>query len=156
MRFFAQLTSTNDTVFEAALKNFYSPDVQARSELPLPPTMQRILTSLSPSDVATSLNLTRDAFGELVQGLRTQLSERQLIKEIFVVATPADPTNQTGALSSTHVLSAVQDGQQVVVTIASLLRIEWIQDEADNQGGRREVVTEALITNMAPYQSDEA
>jgi hypothetical protein len=118
--------------------------------------MQRILTSLSPSDVATSSNLTRDAFGELVQGLRTQLSERQLIKEIFVVATPADPTNQTGALSATHVLSAVQDGQQVVVTIASLLRIEWIQDEADDQGGRREIVTEALITNMAPYQSDEA
>ncbi|KAJ7817480.1 hypothetical protein B0H13DRAFT_2457510 [Mycena leptocephala] len=134
---FAQLTSTNDTVFEAALNNFYSPDVQA-------------------SDVATSSNLTRDAFGELVQGLRTQLFERQLIKEIFVVATPADPTNQTGALSATHVLSAVQDGQQVVVTIASLLRIEWIQDEADDQGGRREVVTEALITNMAPYQSDEA
>ncbi|KAJ7926897.1 hypothetical protein B0H13DRAFT_2313148 [Mycena leptocephala] len=133
---FAQLTSTNDTLFETALNNFYSPDVQA-------------------SDVATSSNLTRDAFGELVQGLRTQLSERQLIKETFVVATPADPTNQTGALSATHILSAVQDGQQVVVTIASLLRIEWIQEEADDQGGRREVVTEALITNMAPYQSDE-
>jgi phosphoribulokinase len=52
-------------------------------------------------------------------------------------------------------LSAVQDGQQVVVTIASLLRIEWIQ-AADDRGGQREVVTEALITNMAPYQSDEA
>jgi hypothetical protein len=37
---FAQLTSTNDTVFEAALNNFYSPLVQARSELPLPPTTQ--------------------------------------------------------------------------------------------------------------------
>ncbi|KAJ7872955.1 hypothetical protein B0H13DRAFT_2553008, partial [Mycena leptocephala] len=132
---FAQLTSTNDTVFEAALNNFYSPLVQA-------------------SDVATSSNLTRTAFGELVQGLRTQLSERQLIKEIFVVATPADPTNRTGALSATHVLSAVQDGQQVIVTIASLLRIEWIQEEGDDQGGRREVVTEALITNAAPYQSD--
>jgi hypothetical protein len=43
---FAQLTSTNDTVFEAALNNFYSPDLQARSELPLCPTSGRILTSL--------------------------------------------------------------------------------------------------------------
>jgi hypothetical protein len=50
----------------------------------------------------------------------------------------------------------VQDGQQVIITIASLLRIEWIQEEADDQGGRREVVTESLITNAAPYQSDEA
>ncbi|KAJ7262559.1 hypothetical protein C8J57DRAFT_1471140, partial [Mycena rebaudengoi] len=102
---FAQLTSINDTVFEAALHNFYSPHVQA-------------------SEVATSSNLTRAAFGELVQGLRTQLSQRQLIREIFVVATPADPTNRTGALAATHVFSAVQDGQQVVVTIASLLRIQ--------------------------------
>ncbi|KAJ7245770.1 hypothetical protein C8J57DRAFT_1476338, partial [Mycena rebaudengoi] len=102
---FAQLTSTNDTVFEAALNNFYSPHVQA-------------------SEVATSSNLTRAAFGELVQGLRTQLSQRQLIREIFVVDTPADPTNRMGALAATHVFSAVQDGQQVVVTIASLLRIQ--------------------------------
>ncbi|KAJ7339100.1 hypothetical protein DFH08DRAFT_964143 [Mycena albidolilacea] len=134
---FAQLTSTNDTVFEAALNNFYSPDLQA-------------------SDVATSSNLTRAAFGELVRGLRTELSERQLIKETFAVATPADPTNQTGAIAATHVLRAVQDEQQVVVTIASLLRIEWVQDEAYDQEGHREVVTEALITNAVPYQSDEA
>jgi hypothetical protein len=108
------------------------------------------------SDVATSSNLTRAAFGELVRGLRTQLSERQLIKETFAVATPADPTNQTGAIAATHVLSAVQDEQQVVVTIASLLRIEWVQDEAYDQEGHREVVTEALITSAVPYQSDEA
>ncbi|KAJ6559731.1 hypothetical protein B0H19DRAFT_1069460 [Mycena capillaripes] len=133
---FAQLTSTNDTVSEAALHNFYSPNVQA-------------------SDVASSSNLTRAAFGELVQGLRAELSQRQLIREIFVVATPADPTNQTGAVAATHVFSAVQDEQQVVVTIASLLRIEWVQDEAYDQGGRREVVAEALITNAVPYQSDE-
>jgi hypothetical protein len=50
----------------------------------------------------------------------------------------------------------VQDGQQVIVTIASLLRIAWIQEEADDQGGHRKVVTESLITNAAPYQSDEA
>ncbi|KAJ6545142.1 hypothetical protein B0H19DRAFT_1167046, partial [Mycena capillaripes] len=132
---FAQLTSTNETVFEAALNNFYSPKVQA-------------------SDVATSSNLTRAAFGELVQGLRADLSQRQLIREIFVVATPADPTNRTGAIAATHVFSAVQEAQQVVVTIASLLRIEWVQDEAYDQEGRREIVTEALITNMVPYQSD--
>ncbi|KAJ7248307.1 hypothetical protein C8J57DRAFT_1522297 [Mycena rebaudengoi] len=152
---FAQLTSTNDTVFEAALHNFYSPHVQARLELPLPATMLRILTSPSPSEVATSSNLTCAAFGELVQGLRTKLSQRQLIREIFVVDTPADPTNRTGAVAATHVFSAVQDGQQVVVTIASLLRIQWVQDETYDQGGRREIVTEVLITSAAPYQGDE-
>ncbi|KAJ7120849.1 hypothetical protein C8R44DRAFT_920335 [Mycena epipterygia] len=134
---FAQLTSTNDTVSEAALLEFYSPDLQA-------------------SDVVTGSNLTRAAFGELVEGLRAQLSDRELIKEIFVVATPADPTNRTGAISATHVFSAVQDGQQVVVTIASLLRINWVQEERDDLGGRREVVTEALITNAAPYQSESS
>ncbi|KAJ6492086.1 hypothetical protein C8R45DRAFT_928392 [Mycena sanguinolenta] len=151
---FAQLISTNDTVFEAALQNFYSPDVQAMLELPLLATIHRILTSPFPSDVATSSNLTRAAFGDLVQGLRTQLTQRQLISEIFVVATPADPTNQTGALAATHVFSAAQDGQQVVVTIASLLRIEWVQDEVYDDRGHREIVTEALITNTAPYQGD--
>ncbi|KAJ7364521.1 hypothetical protein DFH08DRAFT_950089 [Mycena albidolilacea] len=110
---FVQLTLINDTVFEAALNNFYSLDLQA-------------------SDVVTSLNLTHAAFGELVQGLCTELSERQLIEENFV------------------------DGQQVVVTIASLLHIKWIQDEAYNQEGHREVVTEVLITNGVAYQSDEA
>ncbi|KAJ6492083.1 hypothetical protein C8R45DRAFT_1212923, partial [Mycena sanguinolenta] len=103
---FAQLISTNDTVSDAALQTFYSPDVQA-------------------IDVATSSNLTRAAFGDLVQSFRAQLSQRQVISEIFVIATPADPTNRTGALAATHVFSAVQDGQQVAVTIASLLRIEW-------------------------------
>ncbi|KAJ7815331.1 hypothetical protein B0H14DRAFT_2603526 [Mycena olivaceomarginata] len=100
------LTSTNDTVFEAALNNFYSADLQAR--------------------------------------------------KLSLLPRPADPTNQTGAIAATHVLSAVQDEQQVVVTIASLLRIEWVQGEAYDQEGHREVVTEALITNAVPYQSDEA
>ncbi|KAF8192232.1 hypothetical protein K438DRAFT_1762232 [Mycena galopus ATCC 62051] len=123
---FAQLTSTNDTVSQAALNNFYSPDFLG-------------------SDVASTTNLTRADFGEVVQGLRAQLSQRQLIGETFAVATPADPTNRTGALAATHVLSAVQDGQQVVATIVSLLRIEWIQDEAYDQGGRREISWEKTV-----------
>ncbi|KAJ7625201.1 hypothetical protein B0H17DRAFT_1151219 [Mycena rosella] len=140
------LTSTNDTVSEAALLRFYSPDVQATLEFPF---------FCGTIDVATSSNLTRAAFGDLVQGLRTQFPQRQLIKEIFVVATPADPTNRTGAIMATHILSAVQDGQQLVLTVASLLRINWVQNEAWDQGGRRQVVTEALITNIVPYQGDE-
>lgn len=56
---------------------------------------------------------------------------------------------------ATHILSAVQDGQQLVLTVASLLRINWVQNEAWDQGGRRQVVTEALITNIVPYQGDE-
>ncbi|KAJ6468180.1 hypothetical protein DFH09DRAFT_1481849 [Mycena vulgaris] len=128
---FAQLTSTNDTVSEAAVLRFYSPDVQA-------------------TDVATSSKLNCTAFGELVQGLRTQFPQRQLTNEIFVIATPADPTNRTGAVLATHILSAVQDGQQLVVTIASLIRVNWVQDEAWDQGGRRQIVTEALIPNIVP------
>ncbi|KAJ6484305.1 hypothetical protein DFH09DRAFT_1340074 [Mycena vulgaris] len=132
---FAQLTSRNDIVSEAALLRFYSPDVQA-------------------TDVATSSNLNRTAFGELVQGLRAEFPQRQLSKEIFVVATPADPTNRTGAVLATHILSAAQDGQQLLVTIASLIRVNWAQHEAWDQGGYRQVVTEALITNIVLYQGD--
>ncbi|KAJ7613203.1 hypothetical protein FB45DRAFT_939138 [Roridomyces roridus] len=135
---FAQLTSTNDTTFEAALDNFYSPQLQA-------------------SDVTTSSQLTRSDFGAVVQGLRAELSQRQLINEIFVLATPIDQSNQTGGLAATHILSAVQvsDGQPVIATIASLLRVEWVGDSdavvgADGGGGRRQVVAEALITSVEP------
>jgi hypothetical protein len=51
---------------------------------------------------------------------------------------------------ATHILSVVQDGQQLVLTVASLLRVDWVQDETYEQGGRRQVVTEALITNIVP------
>ncbi|KAJ7777487.1 hypothetical protein B0H14DRAFT_3508091 [Mycena olivaceomarginata] len=153
---FAQLTSTNDTVFEAGPEQLLLAGSPGKVRVTLVSNVGKDTDVSLTSDVVTSSNLTRAAFGELVRGLRTELSERQLIKETFAVATPADPTNQTGAIAATHVLSAVQDEQQVVVTIASLLRIEWVQDEAYDQEGHREIVTEALITNAVPYQSDKA
>ncbi|KAJ7069341.1 hypothetical protein C8F01DRAFT_1112347 [Mycena amicta] len=75
---FAQLTSTNDTVSDAALNNFYSPDLQA-------------------SAVATSSNLNHTAFGELVQGLRAELAERQL-KLLLWPHPPIRPTRREPSL----------------------------------------------------------
>ncbi|KAJ6460291.1 hypothetical protein C8R45DRAFT_1221145 [Mycena sanguinolenta] len=133
------LISPDDAVFEAALKTFWSPRVQE-------------------TDVAISSHLTRAAFGKFVQGLRTQFSERKLVKETFVIATPADSSNKTGAVAATKVFSALQgkggQQQQVVVTVVAVMRIEWVPDRDHNYGGRREIVTEAFITNTAPYDSE--
>ncbi|KAF7341389.1 hypothetical protein MVEN_01875500 [Mycena venus] len=137
------LISPDDTVFQAALDTFWSAHVQE-------------------SDVATSSHLTRAGFGKVVQGLRAQFLERKLIKESFVIATPADPTNKTGAVAATHLLSAVQDGQDVVVTVVAVLRIKWVQEQKHGHGhhhggqGRREVVTEAFIVNTESSAKSEA
>lgn len=114
------------------------------------------------SDVATSSHLSRAGFGKVVQGLRAQFLERKLIKETFVIATPADPSNKTGAVAATHVFSAVQDGQDVTVTIVAVLRIEWVQEQQHGHGhhhggqGRREVVTEAFLVSTASSAKSEA
>ncbi|KAJ7689253.1 hypothetical protein B0H14DRAFT_3176033 [Mycena olivaceomarginata] len=131
------LISPDDTVFQAALHTFWSAHVQE-------------------SDVATSSHLSRAGFGKVVQGLRAQFLERKLIKETFVIATPADPSNKMGAVAATHVFSAVQDGQDVTVTIVAMLRIEWFRSSnmgtgiitEDRDGGR--FVTEAFISIEAP------
>ncbi|KAJ7908889.1 hypothetical protein B0H13DRAFT_2015752 [Mycena leptocephala] len=115
-----------------------------------------------PFDVATSSHLSRAGFGKVVQGLRAQFLERKLIKETFVIATPADPSNKTGAVAATHVFSAVQDGQDVTVTIVAVLRIEWVQEQQHGHGhhhggqGRREVVTEAFLVSTASSAKSEA
>ncbi|KAJ7321558.1 hypothetical protein DFH08DRAFT_1085824 [Mycena albidolilacea] len=137
------LISPDDTVFQAALHTFWSAHVQE-------------------SDVVTSSHLSRAGFGKVVQGLRAQFLERKLIKETFVIATPADPSNKTGAVAATHFFSAVQDGQDVTVTIVAVLRIEWVQEQQHGHGhhhggqGRREVVTEAFIVGTASSAKSEA
>ncbi|KAJ7342344.1 hypothetical protein DFH08DRAFT_938321 [Mycena albidolilacea] len=113
------LISPDNTVFQAALHTFWSAHVQE-------------------SDVVTSSHLSRAGFGKVVQGLRAQFLERKLIKETFVIATPAD-----------------RDGQDVTVTIVAVLRIEWVQEQQHGHGhhhggqGRREVVTEVFIKTRA-------
>ncbi|KAJ7440059.1 hypothetical protein B0H11DRAFT_549034 [Mycena galericulata] len=134
------LISADDAASEAALHYFWSSHVQE-------------------SDVATSSHLSRAGFGKVIQGLRAQFLERKFISEAFVIATPADPSDKMGAVAATHVFSAVQDGQDVVVTIVAVLRIKWVQHgHGHHHGGegRREVVTEAFIVNAASSTKSEA
>ncbi|KAJ6563023.1 hypothetical protein DFH09DRAFT_1082521 [Mycena vulgaris] len=88
--------STDDALFEAVLHKFVSP-------------------SGKDSDVATSTELTRAELANLVRGLRTQFTERKFVRETCVIATPADPTNKSGALSATHLMhlneASVQNGR---------------------------------------------
>ncbi|KAJ6566091.1 hypothetical protein B0H19DRAFT_1257373 [Mycena capillaripes] len=125
---FAQLISASDAEADAALTKFWSPHVQE-------------------SDVATSSHISRAGFRKVVDTIRTQFAERKLVKDNFVVATPADASNRTGALAATHVFTALQDGKPVTVTVVAMLRIEWVHEEGHHHGGRREVVTEAFIIN---------
>ena len=101
------------------------------------------------SDVATGAHLTLAGFRKLVKGLRAQFSDRKLLNETFIVATPADPSNKTGSIAATHVLSALQDGMPVIVTVVAVLRIEWVLEHGHHDGGRRLIETEAFITNTA-------
>lgn len=79
------------------------------------------------SEVSTSAPLTRAGFGAVVKGLRAQFTERTFVKETFVLASPEDPRNKTGAVGATHVFAALQDGKAVTVTIVAVLRIEWVR-----------------------------
>ncbi|KAF7354263.1 hypothetical protein MVEN_01114300 [Mycena venus] len=126
---FIQIISTDDAVSEAALNKFLSPHVQE-------------------TDVASSSHLSRDGFRQVVKTLRAQITDRKFVDETFVVATPADETNRTGAVAVTHVFTGLQDGKQVIATLVSVLRIKWVHEHGHRDGGRREVVTEAFITNV--------
>ncbi|KAJ6617314.1 hypothetical protein B0H10DRAFT_2190060 [Mycena sp. CBHHK59/15] len=121
---------TDDAVSDAALHKFWSPHVKE-------------------SDVATSSHLSLAGFRDVVQGIRTQFTDRTFVKETFVIATPADPNNKAGAVAATHVFTGRQDGQRVTVTIVAVLRIKWVQEHGHHHGGRREVVTEAFIMNTS-------
>ncbi|KAJ6566093.1 hypothetical protein B0H19DRAFT_1066442 [Mycena capillaripes] len=126
--FIQAVISTSDAEAEAAFAKFWSPHVQE-------------------NEVATSSQISLAGFRKVVNTLRTRFSERKFVKEDFVIATPADPSNRTGAVAATHVFTALQDGEPVTVTIVAVLRIKWIHEEGHHHGGRREVVTEAFIIN---------
>ncbi|KAJ6622182.1 hypothetical protein B0H10DRAFT_2214544 [Mycena sp. CBHHK59/15] len=100
----------DDTVSAAAVKHFWSPHVQVQE-----------------SDSTTMKDLSRVGFGKVLQDLREQLTDRKLTKETFVVATPADPANGNGGLAATHVLTAMQEGKPITVTVAEVLWIQWVE-----------------------------
>jgi hypothetical protein len=91
-------------------------------------------------------------YRKLVYNTRSQFTDRRLVEDKFVLATPADPTHKTGAGAVIHVFTALQDGKRVTVTIVGVLRVEWIVDRRHRhpEGGSRRIVTESLIMNTSP------
>ncbi|KAJ7123287.1 hypothetical protein C8R43DRAFT_959094 [Mycena crocata] len=95
----------DDSVAEATLTKVWSPHVQE-------------------SDVATSSHLSLAGFRKVIHQIRSTFADRRLVNEAFVVATPADQSNKTGAVAATHLLTGMQDGKPVTVTIVAVLRIK--------------------------------
>ncbi|KAJ6555353.1 hypothetical protein DFH09DRAFT_1318154 [Mycena vulgaris] len=120
----------DDSVFEAALENYWSPDLQEEN-------------------IATSVSLTHASFRNLLLTLRSEIVGRAPISETFVVSTPADLTEKTGAVGYTHVFTGVQAGKKITATIAAVMCINWVEDPAHVHGGHREIVTEAFVLNIS-------
>ncbi|KAJ7141789.1 hypothetical protein C8R43DRAFT_1017210 [Mycena crocata] len=129
--FVAAVIQPDDALADAALHKFWSPHVQE-------------------SDVATSSHFSLAGFHKLIYQIRSTFAARSLVNETFVVATPADPSNRTGAVAATHVFTGLQDGERVTVTVVAVLRIEWVYEHGHHRGGRRQVVTEAFIMSTKP------
>ncbi|KAJ6565894.1 hypothetical protein DFH09DRAFT_1363661 [Mycena vulgaris] len=130
--FTAAVISPDDAVSDVALHRFWAPQVQE-------------------SEVATSTHFSLAGFHDVIKSLRTQFSQRTFVKETFVLATPTDTSNRTGAVAATHMFTALQglEGQEVTVTIVAVLRIKWVEHGHEHRG-RREVATEAFIINTSP------
>ncbi|KAJ7633660.1 hypothetical protein DFH06DRAFT_1437737 [Mycena polygramma] len=126
--FVGAVISPDDATSAATLTKFWAPDVQE-------------------SDVATSSHISLAGFRQVVNTIRTTFTERKFVTETFLIATPADPTNKSGAAAAKHVFTALQDGKPVTVTIVAVLRINWVQEHSHPDGGHREVVTEAFINS---------
>ncbi|KAJ6565851.1 hypothetical protein DFH09DRAFT_1314635 [Mycena vulgaris] len=128
--FIEAIISPDDAVFNAALPKFWAPHVQEK---------------VTTSPRARISHLQASTISSRAYAL--QFSNRKFVKETFVVATPADPSNRTGAVAATHVFSALQDGTAVTVTIVAVQRIKWVEEGGHGHGGRREIVAEAFITS---------
>jgi hypothetical protein len=85
--------------------------------------------------------------------LRTQFTDRKLLSSTFVLATPVDTTNKTGAVAATHVLTAMQSGVVVTVTIVALLRVAWVEKPGHEQEGSRKIVADAILMNIVNSSS---
>ncbi|KAJ6545464.1 hypothetical protein B0H19DRAFT_1266897 [Mycena capillaripes] len=126
----------DDDAAEAALATHYAPHVR-----------------VTEVETTTTADLSRGDFQAFIQTLRTQLTDRKLLSATFVLATPADTTNRTGAVAATHVLTAMQGGVDVTVTIVALLRIVWVAKPEHEQGGSRKIVTDAILMNIVNSSS---
>ncbi|KAJ7611519.1 hypothetical protein DFH06DRAFT_1147531 [Mycena polygramma] len=125
------IISPDDAVATAALDNYFA-------------------SNFEEINVATGAALDPTEYRKLVLNTRTQFTERKLVSDKFIIATPADATNRSGAGAVIHVFTALEDGKRVTVTIVGVVRIEWISQQDHHHGGRRQIVTESLIMNTSP------
>ncbi|KAJ7172914.1 hypothetical protein C8R43DRAFT_1230978 [Mycena crocata] len=104
------LVTGDDACFEATLAKYWSP--RGGEE-----------------NVATGEHLTHAAFRRMLWKLRREISNRALVSETFVIATPHDETERTGAVGYTHVFKGVQAGVAVTVTAVAVLRVNWVEED---------------------------
>ncbi|KAJ7617632.1 hypothetical protein DFH06DRAFT_1342782 [Mycena polygramma] len=122
--------SPDDKVSQEALKKFFSPHAEE-------------------TDVATGTVYSRKEYLKVVKTLREELTDRKLVSQTVVIATPADPSNRMGALATTHVVNAVQNGKPVTATCVLSMRIQWVPEEGHEEGGHREIISDASILNVS-------
>ncbi|KAJ7881219.1 hypothetical protein B0H13DRAFT_2345206 [Mycena leptocephala] len=79
---FVGVAITPDAAAEAALATHYAPHVR-----------------VTEIETTTTAHLTRGDFQAFIQTLCTQFTDRKLLSATFVLATPADTTNKTGAVA---------------------------------------------------------
>ncbi|KAJ7478342.1 hypothetical protein FB451DRAFT_1557036 [Mycena latifolia] len=108
--------------------------------------------AISPDDAVSEAAITKFWSAHVQENEVATSSHFSLagFRKTFVLATPADPSNRTGAVAATHVFTALQDGQAVTVTVVAVLRIKWVPEHGHHHnGGRREVVTESYVINTS-------
>ncbi|KAF7336369.1 hypothetical protein MVEN_02185400 [Mycena venus] len=132
-------------VFEQLVISPHDADATAALDTFFAPNFEEI-------NVATGVVLDLAEYRKLVHSTRAQLTDRKLVSDKFILATPADPTHRTGGGAVIHVFTALQDGKRVTVTIVGVVRIEWVVDHkhGHQEGGSRRIVTESLIMNTSP------
>ncbi|KAJ7628139.1 hypothetical protein DFH06DRAFT_1141286 [Mycena polygramma] len=122
--------STSDAEAKAAIDKFWAPQVKE-------------------NDVPTSAQRTRAEYEKVVKTLRDELPDRKLVSEMTILATPADPSHKTGAVATTHVMTAVQNGKPVIVTCVAVMRIQWVAEQGHEEGGHREIISDASLLSIS-------
>ncbi|KAJ7628138.1 hypothetical protein DFH06DRAFT_1141285 [Mycena polygramma] len=86
--FFDLAISTDDAEAEAALERVLSPHVQE-------------------TNVATGAVTSRAGYRQIIKSLRAEFTDRKLVKDTYVIATPADASNRTVRKGRFATLSAL-------------------------------------------------
>ncbi|KAJ6452163.1 hypothetical protein C8R47DRAFT_1083813 [Mycena vitilis] len=138
--------SKSDAEAKAAIDKFWAPQVEEKQGVYL---FKIRLANPFASDVPTSAQRTRAEYEKVVKTLRDELPVRKLISETTIIATPADSSHKTGAVATTHVMTAVQNGKPVIVTCVAALRIQWVAEDGHEEGGHREIISDASLLSIS-------